>query len=166
MPAATRWPAPANFRQHFANGQDFTYSLDHVGHYYADYVRLMTHIDQVLPGRVHRVIYERMVDDTEIEVRACWTIAGSSSSRPASSSTGPSARSGRRAPSRFASRSIATRPTNGAPMSSSRTAEGSGRPIARDLCGLACGLNATPAKQDARRECAGLTIGTAPLSHC
>ena len=40
-----------------------------VGRYYADYVRLMAHVDDVLPGRVHRVIYERMVDDTEAEVR-------------------------------------------------------------------------------------------------
>ena len=41
-----------------------------MGRYYADYVRLMAHIDRVLPGRVHRVIYERMVEDTETEVRA------------------------------------------------------------------------------------------------
>lgn len=60
----------ANFRQHFARGQAFTYDLDHVGRYYADYVRLMAHIDRVLPGRVHRVFYERMVDDIEAEVRA------------------------------------------------------------------------------------------------
>ena len=59
----------SNFRQHFARGQDFTYDLDHVGRYYADYVRLMAHVDAVLPGRVHRVIYERMVEDTEAEVR-------------------------------------------------------------------------------------------------
>ena len=55
----------SNFRQHFARGQDFTYDLDDLGRYYADYVRLMAHVDAVLPGRVHRVIYERMVDDTE-----------------------------------------------------------------------------------------------------
>jgi tetratricopeptide (TPR) repeat protein len=59
----------SNFRQHFARGQAFTYDLEHVGRYYADYVRLMAHMDAVLPGRVHRVIYERMVDDTEAEVR-------------------------------------------------------------------------------------------------
>lgn len=59
----------SNFRQHFARGQDFTYDLEHVGRYYADYVRLMAHVDAMLPGRVHRVIYERMVDDTESEVR-------------------------------------------------------------------------------------------------
>ena len=59
----------SNFRQHFARGQAFTYDLEHVGRYYADYVRLMAHIDAVLPGRVHRVSYERMVEDTEAEVR-------------------------------------------------------------------------------------------------
>jgi tetratricopeptide (TPR) repeat protein len=59
----------SNFRQHFARGQAFTYDLTDVGSYYADYVRLMAHVDAVLPGKVHRVFYERMVDDTEAEVR-------------------------------------------------------------------------------------------------
>lgn len=58
----------SNFKQHFAKGQAFSYSLEDMGRYYADYVRLTAHIDRVLPGRVHRVIYERMVDDTETEV--------------------------------------------------------------------------------------------------
>ena len=66
----------SNFRQHFANGQDFTYGLDHLGRYYADYVRLMAHVDTVLPGRVHRVIYERMVEDTETEVRGLLDYCG------------------------------------------------------------------------------------------
>lgn len=60
----------SNYRQHFARGQDFSYDLGDLGHYYSDYVRLMAHVDAVLPGRVHRVIYEQMVDDTEAEVRA------------------------------------------------------------------------------------------------
>jgi hypothetical protein len=66
----------SNFRQHFARGQDFTYDLSDLGHYYADYVRLMAHVDAVLPGRVHRVIYERMVDDTENEVRRLLDYCG------------------------------------------------------------------------------------------
>jgi len=57
------------FKQHFARGQGFTYSLEDVGRYYRDYAALMTHFDSVLPGRVHRVIYERMVEDTEAEIR-------------------------------------------------------------------------------------------------
>jgi tetratricopeptide (TPR) repeat protein len=66
----------SNFRQHFARGQDFTYDLADVGRYYADYVRLMAHVDTVLPGRVHRVIYEQMVDNTEAEVRQLLDYCG------------------------------------------------------------------------------------------
>jgi hypothetical protein len=66
----------SNFRQHFAHGQDFTYDLEDLGHYYSDYVRLMAHVDSVLPGRVHRVIYERMVEDTEAEVRGLLDYCG------------------------------------------------------------------------------------------
>jgi tetratricopeptide (TPR) repeat protein len=66
----------SNFRQHFARGQPFTYDLEDLGRYYADYVRLMAHIGAVLPGRVHRVIYERMVDDTEAEVRSLLDYCG------------------------------------------------------------------------------------------
>jgi Flp pilus assembly protein TadD len=57
------------FKQHFARGQNFTYDLDELGRYYRDYVELMAHFDAVLPGRVHRVFYEDMVDDTETQVR-------------------------------------------------------------------------------------------------
>lgn len=60
----------SNFRQHFAKGQGFSYSLDHIGRYYADYVRAMDHYDRVLPGRIHRVIHERLLDDPASEVRA------------------------------------------------------------------------------------------------
>ena len=66
----------SNFRQHYARGQAFSYDLADMGHYYRDYVRLMAHVDAVLPGRVHRVIYERMVDDTESEVRALLDACG------------------------------------------------------------------------------------------
>jgi len=59
----------AAFKQHFARGQHFSYELTDLGRYYADYVELLAHFDRVLPGRVHRVIYERMVEDTEAEVR-------------------------------------------------------------------------------------------------
>ena len=45
----------SNFKQHFARGQAFSYALDDMGRYYRDYVRLMAHVDAVLPGRVHRV---------------------------------------------------------------------------------------------------------------
>jgi len=64
------------FKQHFARGQGFTYSLEDIGRYYRDYAALMTHFDSVLPGRVYRVIYERMVEDTETEIRRLLTHCG------------------------------------------------------------------------------------------
>ncbi|MDB6084686.1 MAG: sulfotransferase family protein [Gammaproteobacteria bacterium] len=57
------------FKQHFARGQNFTYGLEDIGRYYNDYVDLMAHVDTVLPGRVHRVFYESIIEDTEAEVR-------------------------------------------------------------------------------------------------
>ncbi len=66
----------SNFKQHFARGQAFSYGLADMGHYYADYVALMAHFDEVLPGRIHRVIYEDMVADTETQVRALLDYCG------------------------------------------------------------------------------------------
>ena len=64
------------FRQHFARGQGFTYSLEDLGRYYREYVELMAHIDAVLPGRVHRVLYESVIEDTETEVRRLLDYCG------------------------------------------------------------------------------------------
>ena len=60
----------SGFKQTFAKGQRFTYSLEDIGRYYRDYVELMTHFDRVLPGFVHRALYEAMIDDTEAQVRS------------------------------------------------------------------------------------------------
>jgi tetratricopeptide (TPR) repeat protein len=57
------------WKQHFARGQGFSYDLVDLARYYRDYVDLTDHFDQVMPGLVHRVIYERMVADMEAEVR-------------------------------------------------------------------------------------------------
>jgi predicted Zn-dependent protease len=64
------------FKQHFARGQSFTYDLTDLGRYYRDYVDLMDHIDELLPGRVHRVMYESMVENTESEVRRLLEYCG------------------------------------------------------------------------------------------
>jgi tetratricopeptide (TPR) repeat protein len=66
----------AAFKQHFARGQNYTYDLRELGSYYRAYVELMAHFDAVLPGRVHRVLYERMVADTESEVRRLLEYCG------------------------------------------------------------------------------------------
>jgi hypothetical protein len=64
------------FKQHFASGQPFTYGLGDLARYYSDYVELMAHADAVLPGRIHRVIYEQLVTDPEGETRALLAYCG------------------------------------------------------------------------------------------
>ena len=59
----------SGYKQLFASGQGFTYGQERIGRYYRDYVDLMDHWDRVLPGRVLRVSYEAMVEDTENQVR-------------------------------------------------------------------------------------------------
>jgi tetratricopeptide (TPR) repeat protein len=69
---ARRHPMAAcfsGFKQLFASGQTFTYDLVGVGYYYRDYMKLMDHWNEVLPGRVYRVQYEDMVNDTESQIR-------------------------------------------------------------------------------------------------
>jgi tetratricopeptide (TPR) repeat protein len=53
------------FKQHFASGHQFSYSLPNIGHYYNDYLRLMDHWDSVLPQKVFCVQYEKMISNTE-----------------------------------------------------------------------------------------------------
>jgi predicted Zn-dependent protease len=66
----------SNFKQLFASGQQFTYSLEDIGRYYALYVRLMDHWDAVLPGRVLRVQHEDVIDDLEGNVRRILDYCG------------------------------------------------------------------------------------------
>jgi tetratricopeptide (TPR) repeat protein len=64
------------FKQHFARGQAFSYEQTELGRYYVDYADLMAHFDAVLPGRIHRVLYEDMVNDPEREVRRLLDYCG------------------------------------------------------------------------------------------
>ncbi|MBS0388328.1 MAG: sulfotransferase, partial [Proteobacteria bacterium] len=66
----------SNFRQLFANGQEFTYSLEDIGRYYRIYVELMQHWERVLPGRVLRVQHEDVLDDLEGSVRRMLDYCG------------------------------------------------------------------------------------------
>jgi tetratricopeptide (TPR) repeat protein len=59
----------SNYKQLFAHGQEFTYSLEDIGRYYRTYLELMRHWDSVLPGRVLRVQHEEVVADLEGQVR-------------------------------------------------------------------------------------------------
>jgi tetratricopeptide (TPR) repeat protein len=59
----------STFREHFAEGQTFSYDLTDLGRYYRAYLDLMTHWDAVLPGKVLRVQYEEVVADAESAIR-------------------------------------------------------------------------------------------------
>ena len=60
----------SGYKQLFAEGQEFTYGLEEIGHYYRGYVELMDHWDAVLPeGRILRVQHEDVLDDLEGQVR-------------------------------------------------------------------------------------------------
>jgi len=59
----------SGFKQLFGQGQEFSYGLTEIGNYYREYVELMDHWDHVLPGFVHRVQHEDVVDNLEQEVR-------------------------------------------------------------------------------------------------
>lgn len=66
----------SGFKQNFASGQRYTYRLADIGRYYRDYVELMAHCDEVLPGWIHRVCYEKMIGDTDGEVRRLLAFCG------------------------------------------------------------------------------------------
>jgi tetratricopeptide (TPR) repeat protein len=66
----------SNFKQLFANGQEFTYSVADIARYYRTYLELMEHWDRVLPGRILRVQHEDVVDDLEGNVRRILDFCG------------------------------------------------------------------------------------------
>lgn len=59
----------SNFRLLFAKGHPSSNSLATMGAYYRHYVAMMAHFDDALPGAVHRVVYEDLIDDLEGETR-------------------------------------------------------------------------------------------------
>jgi len=66
----------SGFKQNFARGAQYSYDLTDLGEYYRDYIDLMAHFDAVLPGRVHRVQYERLIAAPEAEVRRLLDYCG------------------------------------------------------------------------------------------
>jgi tetratricopeptide (TPR) repeat protein len=59
----------SNFKQLFASGQQFTYSIEDIARYYRMYLDLMTHWENALPGKILRVEHESVVEDLETNVR-------------------------------------------------------------------------------------------------
>jgi len=66
----------SNFKQLFATGQEFTYSLSDLGRYYRAYLKVMAHWHQVLPGYVLTVQHEDVVADLESNVRRILEFCG------------------------------------------------------------------------------------------
>ncbi len=69
---ARRHPMDACFstyKQHFAEGQSFSYDLEDLGRYYRCYLSLMDHWDAVLPGKVLQLQYEQLIREPEAQIR-------------------------------------------------------------------------------------------------
>ena len=66
----------SNFKQLYASGQEFSYTIDHIARYYRGYLELMDHWDKVLPGRVLKVQYENVIEDFEPSVRGILEFCG------------------------------------------------------------------------------------------
>jgi tetratricopeptide (TPR) repeat protein len=59
----------STYKQHFAEGQSFSYDLDDLARYYRCYLGLMDHWDEVLPGKVLHLPYEELVREPEANIR-------------------------------------------------------------------------------------------------
>jgi tetratricopeptide (TPR) repeat protein len=66
----------SGFKQLFGEGQQFSYDLADIGHYYRSYVEIMDHWDTALPGKILRVQYEDVVADLETQVRRILDYCG------------------------------------------------------------------------------------------
>ncbi|MGC1522269.1 MAG: sulfotransferase [Steroidobacteraceae bacterium] len=66
----------SNYKQLFASGQQFTYSIEDITRYYRMYVELMAHWEAALPGRILRVQHEDVVEDLEANVRRILAFCG------------------------------------------------------------------------------------------
>jgi tetratricopeptide (TPR) repeat protein len=66
----------SNFRQLYATGHAFAYSLDDIGRYYRSYIEMMDHWDRVLPGRILCVKHEDVLADLEGSVRRMLDFCG------------------------------------------------------------------------------------------
>ena len=66
----------SNFTQSFSRAHAASFALADIGQCYTDYVRLMDHLAAVAPGMVHRVHYEQLIEQPEVELRAILAYLG------------------------------------------------------------------------------------------
>ena len=66
----------AMFKQLLPADASFSFDLRHLGHYYRNYVEFMDYLETVMPGRILRVSYPALVDDTETQIRRMLEYCG------------------------------------------------------------------------------------------
>lgn len=64
------------YRQYLTGAYSFTHSLADLGGYYLLHRKLLDHWEAALPGRVHRVQYERMVRNPDSEIASLLEFCG------------------------------------------------------------------------------------------
>lgn len=58
------------FSTYFNRDSRLPANLHDLASYYNDYSRMLNHVEAILPGRVHRLCYEQLVDAPETEIRS------------------------------------------------------------------------------------------------
>jgi len=66
----------AMFKQMLPIEAIYSKNMNDLGHYYNNYVAMMDHWRSVLPGRIHFLQYEQLVDDAETEIRRLLDYCG------------------------------------------------------------------------------------------
>ena len=66
----------SNYKQLFAKGQEFSYSLSDLGKYYRQYTRYLDHLAAVAPSSIHRLDHEALVTEPAREIRALLRYIG------------------------------------------------------------------------------------------
>jgi Flp pilus assembly protein TadD len=66
----------AMYKQLLPADAAFTFDLGHLGHYYRAYVDFMDYMDTAMPGRILRVSYPDLVNDTETQIRRMLDYCG------------------------------------------------------------------------------------------
>lgn len=64
------------FFQNFTKGQDYSFNLRALAHFYNDYRRIMEHWETIYPGRIYTVRYEEMVEQQEEQTRGLLDYMG------------------------------------------------------------------------------------------
>jgi tetratricopeptide (TPR) repeat protein len=65
-----------NLKQLFSGGQEFSYSIGDIAHYYRNYLEIMRHWNEALPGQILTVQHEDMVENPEGNVRRILDFCG------------------------------------------------------------------------------------------